>query len=93
MWLFSSMMEDFLVFFFNANTLTGPARVVSKYSDRLLDYNNSLDYINIILYYKKKLHSSSCDIEDFVETHLCKLAVCVILRSRVLRVVCPHLRI
>ena len=32
-----------------------------------------------------KIHSS-CEIEDFVETHLCKL--CVILRSRVLRVVC-----
>ena len=29
---------------------------------------------------------SSCEIEDFVETHLCKL--CVILRSRVLRVSC-----
>ena len=36
---------------------------------------------------KVKIHSS-CEIEDFVETHLCKL--CVILRSRVLRVVCPH---
>ena len=34
-----------------------------------------------------KIHSS-CEIEDFVETHLCKL--CAILRSRVLRVVCPH---
>ena len=34
-----------------------------------------------------KIHSS-CEIEDFVEAHLCKL--CVILRSRVLRVVCPH---
>ena len=34
-----------------------------------------------------KIHSS-CEIEDFVETHLCKL--CVILRSRALRVVCPH---
>ena len=34
-----------------------------------------------------KIHSS-CNIEYFVETHLCKL--CVILRSRVLRVVCPH---
>ena len=40
--------------------------------------------INII---KIKIHSS-CEIEDFVETHLCKL--CVILRSRALRVVCPH---
>ena len=36
---------------------------------------------------KIKLHSS-CEIEYFVETHLRKL--CVILRSRVLRVVCPH---
>ena len=36
---------------------------------------------------KIKLHSS-CEIEYFVETRICKL--CVILRSRVLRVVCPH---
>ena len=36
---------------------------------------------------KIKIHSS-CEIEDFVETHLCKL--CVILRWRVLRVVCAH---
>ena len=36
---------------------------------------------------KMKIHSS-CEIEYFVETHLCKL--CVILRSRVLRVVYPH---
>ena len=34
-----------------------------------------------------KIHSSS-EIEDFVETHLCKL--CVILRSRVLLGVCPR---
>ena len=34
---------------------------------------------------KTKMHSS-CEIEDFVETHLCKL--CVILRSRVSRGVC-----
>ena len=33
-------------------------------------------------YYKIK--NVSCDIENFVETHLCKL--CVTLRSRVLRV-------
>ena len=39
---------------------------------------------------KIKIHSS-CDIEDFVETHICKL--CVILRSRVSRVVCPLLHI
>ena len=32
---------------------------------------------------KNEIHSS-CEIEDFVETHLCKL--CVILRSRALRV-------
>ena len=36
---------------------------------------------------KIKMHSS-CEIEGFVETHFCKL--CVILRSRVLRVMCPH---
>ena len=36
---------------------------------------------------KMKIHSS-CEIEDFVETHICKL--CVILRSRVLRVVCLY---
>ena len=41
--------------------------------------------VHIII--KIKIHSS-CEIEDFVETHLCKL--CVILRSRALRVVCPH---
>ena len=52
-------------------------------------------YIYIIIicknlnYSNYKIHSSSsCEIEDFVETHFCKL--CVILRSRVLRVVCPH---
>ena len=37
--------------------------------------------------YRMKIHPS-CEIEYFVETHLCKL--CVILRSRVLRVVCPY---
>ena len=42
---------------------------------------------DIIYIIKIKIHSS-CEIEDFVETHLCKL--CVILRSRALRVVCPH---
>ena len=36
---------------------------------------------------KITLHSSF-EIEDFVETHICKL--CVILRSRVLLGVCPH---
>ena len=36
---------------------------------------------------KIKIHSS-CEIEYFVEIHLCK--PCVILRSRVLRVVCSH---
>ena len=40
-----------------------------------------------ILIINKKIHSS-CKIEDFVETHVCKL--CVILRSRVSLGVCPH---
>ena len=39
------------------------------------------------IYYRHK-NTLSCGIEDFVETHICKL--CVILRSRVLPVVCPH---
>ena len=37
---------------------------------------------------KKIEKHSSCEVEDFAETHICKL--CVILQSRVLRVVCPH---
>ena len=43
--------------------------------------------ITTIYIRKMKIHSS-CEFEYFVETHLCKL--CVILRSRVLQVVCPH---
>ena len=45
-----------------------------------------VNYVRISVI-KIKIHSS-CEIEYFVEIHLCKL--CVILRSRVLRVVCPH---
>ena len=39
-------------------------------------------------YYKKWKYTppAACEIEDFVETHLSLQAVCVILRSRVLRV-------
>ena len=40
-----------------------------------------------VIYLRKKI-PSSFEFEEFVETHLYKLSV--ILRSRVLRVVCPH---
>ena len=43
---------------------------------------------HVQLHYKNKYTLQLCEIEDFVETHLCKL--CVILRSRVLLGVCPH---
>ena len=53
--------------------------------DRLLtDHNHTILPIHII---KIEIHSS-CEIEYFVKSHLCKL--CVILRSHVVRVVCPH---
>ena len=47
----------------------------------------SLHPVSVLI--KITLHSTSCEIEDFVGTHLCKL--CVILRSRVLLGgVCPY---
>ena len=49
--------------------------------------STELGGVNIVNINKIKIHSS-CEIEYVVETHLCKL--CVILRSLVLRVVCPH---
>ena len=60
--------------------------IILCYENRWLqtDVLLTLGTNNII---KIKIHSS-CEIEDFVETHLCK--VCVILRSRALRVACPH---
>ena len=43
----------------------------------------------LVIYYSIKIEiHSSCEIEYFVDTHLCKL--CVILRSHVLLVACPH---
>ena len=48
-------------------------------------YENAVPVPRVFI--KIQIHSS-CEIENFVESHLCKL--CVILRSRVLRVVCTH---
>ena len=64
------------------NLISQPKHVHDFEGIRLRNRTNSSLYI-----IKIKIHSS-CEIEDFVETHLCKL--CVILRSRALRVVCPH---
>ena len=43
-------------------------------------------WVNIFNHVMKTNIQSSCEIEDFVETHLCKL--CVIIRSHVLLDVC-----
>ena len=59
--------------------------LVQKLERRSVYYMKSIDYI-LLKYMKLSIR----EIEDFVETHLCKL--CVILRSRALRVVCPYLR-
>ena len=46
-------------------------------------------YVRVILYLEVKIKiPSSCEIEYFVETHLCKL--CVILRLREQLGVCPR---
>ena len=67
--------------------------MVSDWGWELADHTD----IYIFTYYGIMMKNievhSSCEIEDFVETHLCKLCVCsVILRSRVLLGV-PSLRI
>ena len=61
----------------------------SRYCIRISVNSSNIRAKNSYEWYiiKIKIHSI-CEIEDFVETHLCKL--CVILRSRALRVVCPH---
>ena len=56
----------------------------------VLKLSSHLLFMLVCFLYKKKWKytPACCEIEDFVETHHCKL--CVILRSSVLRLVCPH---
>ena len=61
---------------------------VIYYMDKFFIGRGPIEKIYSGVYIIKKNIHSSCEIEDFVETHLCKL--CMILRSRVVRVVCPH---
>ena len=75
-----------VVFFWVSKTFSLGQQYV-RYGDtysRVQPVPNRYRYITSI---KIQVHSS-CKIEGFVETHLCKL--CVILRSRVLLGVCPH---
>ena len=58
-----------------------------RWQPRAVSNTFSQRQLRLLCTIKIKIHSS-CEMEYFVETHLCKL--CVILRSRVLRVVCPH---
>ena len=65
----------------------GLSHTACKYEFRQSARSHSWS-VNYFGYYviKIKIHPSG-EIEYFVETHLCKL--CVILRSLILRVVCP----
>ena len=58
---------------------------ISRMQPTWLQFGDDSGHIVYVI--KIEIHFS-CEIEYFVETHLCKL--CVILRSRVLRVVCPR---
>ena len=67
--------------------LTAVVEGYRQYFSTFRSHSRMEEALTSIYIIKIKIQSS-CDIEDLIETHLCKL--CVILRSRLLRVVCPH---
>ena len=81
LWSLSSLLSSLFTYYslFKLHSIHGGS------STRFFSVGVCLD--NHMLSYKIKTHSS-CEIEYFVETRLCKL--CVIFRSRVSLAVCPY---